>query len=347
MRSSTKPVFPPSGETWAIPGTGSLLDVEIRISIDDPGEAVGIDDFRVSGRRQVEWTAAGAGDFYQASHWSLDVVPAALDNALIQNGGTAVVDGSAVGIPTVLELFDLRVGSHAGSGGLEADGMDLQIAVDFDIGSFGSEESPDAGSLQTGGTAVIRNAELVDVGDDVTIAGVVSREASEVANNVASDLSNLAPQADLSITNDDGTPVYVPGDMLVYTITAHNHGPSHAPDSRILDLFPDLLTSCLWECTAGGGSFCTPGPELGDIDQLVDLPVGGEVTFIAACEVQAEASDEPLINVASIATDASVLELEPTDNTAVDIDESSAVTIFFDGFESGDLSSWSATQPEP
>ena len=50
------------------------------------------------------------------------------------------------------------------------------------------------------------------------------------------------------------------------------------------DVFPPELT-CSWTCSATEGSSCTPGPVAGDIADVVDIELGGELTYAASCDI--------------------------------------------------------------
>lgn len=138
------------------------------------------------------------------------------------------------------------------------------------------------------------------------------------ADNSATDTDTLTPQADLSITKTDGVTSVTAGGNTTYTITASNAGPSAAPGSTITDIFPASLT-CSTSCVGAGGATCSAGPIAGNLNDLADLPVGGSVTYTAACAVDAGASGN-IVNTATVAAPGGVTDPTPANNSASDTD---------------------------
>lgn len=135
-------------------------------------------------------------------------------------------------------------------------------------------------------------------------------------NNTVYDIDRLVAEADLQITKSDSAASVDVGTTTTYTIVATNAGPSDALDARVTDAFPPNLF-CDWTCAGAAGGTCTSGGS-GDIDDIVDLPVGATVTYTATCLV---ASGSPTItNVATIAPPEFVVDPVPANDTASDID---------------------------
>ncbi|MFY9821928.1 MAG: IPTL-CTERM sorting domain-containing protein, partial [Thermoanaerobaculia bacterium] len=136
-------------------------------------------------------------------------------------------------------------------------------------------------------------------------------------NNSATDSDTLAASADLAITKTDGVTAYTPGGSVTYTITASNAGPSNAPGSTVADTFPASLT-CTWTCVGAGGGTCTASGS-GNINDTVNLPAGGSVTYTASCTISAAASGL-LTNTATVTAPGSVTDPNPANNSATDSD---------------------------
>jgi uncharacterized repeat protein (TIGR01451 family) len=167
-----------------------------------------------------------------------------------------------------------------------------------------------------------------------------------LADNSAIDTDTLTPLADLSIVKDNGTDQVVPGQQTTYSIVVSNAGPSDAPGSPVIDLFPASLSDCSWTCTADPGAWCSPG-STGDIDNGVDLSVGTSATFLATCTVAG--ANGQIINTANVLAQAAngVTDPDPLNNESTDIDDvvPPSPLIFADDFEGGDTSAWSVTVP--
>ncbi|MBK6991525.1 MAG: DUF11 domain-containing protein [Chitinophagaceae bacterium] len=138
------------------------------------------------------------------------------------------------------------------------------------------------------------------------------------ANNSATDINTQAPvaSADLSITKTDGVATYTPGGSVTYTIVASNAGPDPVIGATVADVFPAAITAVSWTATyAGGGT--GPAAGAGNINALVDLPVGGSATFTAICTISGAASGT-LTNTATVSS--ATADPTPGNNSATDID---------------------------
>ena len=94
--------------------------------------------------------------------------------------------------------------------------------------------------------------------------------------------------ADLAITKTDGVTTATPGGSVTYTITSSNAGPDPVTGATVADTFPASLT-CTWTCVGAGGGTCTAAGA-GNINDAVNLPAGGSVTYTASCTVSAAAT---------------------------------------------------------
>jgi uncharacterized repeat protein (TIGR01451 family) len=128
-------------------------------------------------------------------------------------------------------------------------------------------------------------------------------------------LVGLFPVADLAITKTDGVTTATPGGSVTYTITASNAGPSNDPGATVADTFPASLT-CTWTCVGAGGGTCTAAGS-GNLNDTVNLPAGGSVTYTASCAISAAATGS-LSNTATVSSSAS--DSNPGNNSATDTD---------------------------
>ncbi|WP_170113274.1 proprotein convertase P-domain-containing protein [Ahniella affigens] len=136
-------------------------------------------------------------------------------------------------------------------------------------------------------------------------------------NNSATDTDTIALNADLAITKTDGVTTATPGGSVTYTITASNAGPSAASGSTVADTFPAALT-CTWTCVGAGGGTCTASGS-GNINDTVNLPIAGSVTYTASCTISAAATGS-LVNTATVTAPAGVSDPTPANNSATDTD---------------------------
>ena len=156
------------------------------------------------------------------------------------------------------------------------------------------------------------NAELlfhVDSDTTVQLAGVAIDDVSVTACRALS--------ADLAITKTDGVASAVPGTTTTYTITASNAGPDPVAAATVADTFPAACVSPTWTCVGAGGGTCTANGS-GNINQSVNLPAGGSVTFTALCPIASTATGS-LANTATVSGGA-IADPTPGNNSATDTD---------------------------
>ncbi|HEX4955046.1 MAG TPA: GEVED domain-containing protein [Thermoanaerobaculia bacterium] len=139
------------------------------------------------------------------------------------------------------------------------------------------------------------------------------------ANNTATDTDTLTPQADASVTKNDGSATEIPGTPVTYTIAVANAGPSTATAVSVSDTFPAALTGCSWSSLAAGGATGnTAGPVAGNIAETgLTLPPASSVTYTATCNVDPAARGS-LINTATVAS--ATADPTPGNNSATDTD---------------------------
>ncbi|HSS75286.1 MAG TPA: IPTL-CTERM sorting domain-containing protein, partial [Thermoanaerobaculia bacterium] len=115
----------------------------------------------------------------------------------------------------------------------------------------------------------------------------------------------------------DGVTSVNAGGSVTYTIVAANAGPSNATGATVADTFPASLT-CTWTCVGAGGGTCTASGS-GNINDTVNLPNGGSVTYTASCTLS-NAATGTLTNTATVAAPAGVTDPTPGNNSATDSD---------------------------
>jgi uncharacterized repeat protein (TIGR01451 family) len=180
----------------------------------------------------------------------------------------------------------------------------------------------DTASIPSGGAVTytsvcnISPSATGSLSNTATVAGGAVPDAN-TADNSATDTDGLGANADLAITKTDGVTTVTAGGSATYTITASNAGPSNATGATVADTFPASLT-CTWTCVGAGGGTCTASGS-GNINNTVNLPVGGSVTYTASCTISAAASGS-LSNTATVAAPGGVTDPTPANNSATDTD---------------------------
>ena len=174
------------------------------------------------------------------------------------------------------------------------------------------------------GVCDISTAAVGTLSNTATVAVPTGVTEVDAANNSSTDTDTLIFEVDLAITKTNGSTTVVAGEDTTYTLVVSNDGPSPANDAQVLDVFPPSL-DCQWTCAETGGGSCTTGPGTGDIEDIIDLPVGANITYTAVCAVNPAALGM-LVNTAMVTPADGVTELVPANNTATDSDEILVVT---------------------
>jgi uncharacterized repeat protein (TIGR01451 family) len=144
---------------------------------------------------------------------------------------------------------------------------------------------------------------------------------ANVSNNIATDTDVIAAataQADLSITKSSGGTSVTAGDTVTYTIVVTNNGPTAVTGATVTDTLASSLTGVSFTATQNGGaSGATSGT--GNLNQVVNLPVGASVTYTVTGTLSDTATGS-LSNTAIVTAPAGIVDVNVTNNVATDTD---------------------------
>jgi uncharacterized repeat protein (TIGR01451 family) len=135
-----------------------------------------------------------------------------------------------------------------------------------------------------------------------TPAGVTD---TNPANNTATDVDTLTPQADLALTKTAGPGPFSVGQQITYTLTVSNQGPSVEPQASLVDMLPagvTFVSASVPPASQSAGSLTF---------QLGALAAGA--SDVITVTVQANQGGM-LVNQATVT--GSVTDLVPSNNTA-------------------------------
>lgn len=260
------------------------------------------------------WTSTGSMTTARANHTA----------TLLPNGKVLVAAGyrdSYYSAVSTAELYDPASGIWVTTGSLTAARF-AHTAILL----------PDGNVLVAGGSTP-SSAELYDpsLGIWMTTGSLTNGHTYHTATllpsgyvlaaaggNSSAELYGPLPVADLSITKTNGQTTASPGQTVTYTMSGTNAGPTAAHGATVTDTVPAALAGATWTCVAAGGATCTAGPIGGNINDTVDLPVGGTVTYTLTGQVAANAKS--LSNTATIALPPHMFDPNTSDNTATDTD---------------------------
>ncbi len=177
-------------------------------------------------------------------------------------------------------------------------------------------------------------------------ASVTTSSIDNVGGNDAdTETTDVIVVGDLRITKTDNERYTLPGAPISYVIRVFNDGPSNIIEASVLDIFPAELIAVTWSCTPEPGSTCDETADsTAPIDDVVTIPVGSFVTYVANGTVDPDTTSTEVTNSATVTEPAGSTDPDPGNNEASDTDAIREL-VFADGFESGDTSAWSTTIP--
>jgi uncharacterized repeat protein (TIGR01451 family) len=130
------------------------------------------------------------------------------------------------------------------------------------------------------------------------------------SDNFVTQRTTVDAWTDLSITKSAAPALVLPGNVVTYTLTVHNRGPSDAVDALVEDLIPDGLIDTAWTCSATSGAACT-AQGTGSIADVVDLPAGGTLVYKLGGTVNTAGA---IINTATVTVSIRADDPYPIDN---------------------------------
>lgn len=125
--------------------------------------------------------------------------------------------------------------------------------------------------------------------------------------------------ADPYVTKTNPETTYIPGQSTVYTVTVGNNGPFGILGVSVTDLVPAGIPASnvsYTAVTAGGASTNVSGTQIGPINDEVNLPVDGTVTYTVTVSVPTTFTGELTNTVNLTISDASSYDTDLTNNTA-------------------------------
>ena len=142
---------------------------------------------------------------------------------------------------------------------------------------------------------------------------------------------------DLYVTKTDGKNNYTPGTTSTYTIVAGNNGPVGVSGAQVSDPVPAgiLAANVSYTAIASAGATTTvSGTRTGAISDLVNLPVGGTVTYTVTISVPSNFTGN-LINTVTVTPPSNATDSNPANNSATDTNTYSAANCYKPGITSG------------
>ncbi|MFO1496372.1 MAG: fibronectin type III domain-containing protein [Lysobacterales bacterium] len=175
----------------------------------------------------------------------------------------------------------------------------------------------------------------------ITVTGLSNGTLYRCSVRAVNVMGPSAPSAEVSVIPSAGTSLdvsitktnsagFVGGGLpTTYVIVVSNAGPAGVASARVVDTLDPAFSGASWTCTGLAGGQCAASGS-GNIDQLVDLPVGASVRFELTATITA-VPEVPVSNLASVTVPAPLMDSNTANNVATDGPD--VVGIFRDGFE--------------
>ncbi len=139
-------------------------------------------------------------------------------------------------------------------------------------------------------------------------------------NNTASDTITTTGnvQADLQVTDSENATSYAAGTNVTYTVVAKNVGPGSVTGATIADTFASTLTGVSYTVTGTGGAVDTTNASsgTGNLNETVNLPSGGTLTYVVTGSIPSSAATGSLNDTATITAPSGVTDTNTANNTA-------------------------------
>lgn len=192
------------------------------------------------------------------------------------NAGPNDVVGASVVDTFLADLSCQWTCIAAGGASCAAGPVSGDINDSVDLPNGGSATYTVNCDVDSASTGMLSNTATITVPVDVT--------DPDPTNNSATDTTAIAVASDLAVSLTTPVASVNPGDRVDYTLLLSNVGPSDQVSASVFDNFAPELLNVAWTCSPGAGASCVAGGS-GNINETVDIPAGGQVSFAINAEV--------------------------------------------------------------
>src|SRR5207244_2581809 len=148
-----------------------------------------------------------------------------------------------------------------------------------------------------------------------TVAAPSGVTDTNLGNNSSTDTDQLTPEADLSITKDDGAATAVPGTNDTYTVTVTNSGPSTVTGATVSDVLPAGTTFV----SATNGATYDAGTNT--VSFTTGTLASGDMTSFQLTVFISPSLTGTLSNTATVAAPSGVTDTNLGNNSSTDTDQ--------------------------
>jgi hypothetical protein len=314
---ATPASIPIAASDWNVPHAVSILGVNDDV-VDGPVDY------------SVAITVQSTDTCYAAIAQTLDAVNDDDDFTTVAPTGVIQAEGDA---GTSNFVFDITL-AEAVSGGVSVtfetvDGTAL-AGTDYTTTSGSVTFTGSAGEVQHVSVPVLGN--LLAQGDRTFSLHLTGTSNPQViANPAQADGVIVDDDFDVGVTLDDGVNAVQPAQALSYQLVVSNHSPTlDAGLVHVVFGTNPILENVAWTCVPFAGAGCAPSGS-GVLDESMQMPPSAVATYTITATVPAF-DGRPLVATAQASLDAGMVDSQPNDNQASDVDAGPA-GIFADGFD--------------
>ena len=172
----------------------------------------------------------------------------------------------------------------------------------------GSGDIDELVDVPVGGTATFTVTATIDsltLDDLVNTAFVIAPEGvvdPNLADNSSEWISTPSVETAMTVFKSDGETAYTPGDVVTYTITVTNAGPSFAQGATVTDLLDPTVVdvaAATWTAVFTGDYSNGNTAGTGSIVETIDLAAGGTAIYTLVVPTLASAT-RALVNTATV-----------------------------------------------
>jgi uncharacterized repeat protein (TIGR01451 family) len=314
--------FPDAGAAYVFVRSGTVWTEQQKLLAPD---GAANDGFGVSVSMSGDRAVVGAPD--DSTPGGVGAGSAHVFGPLEADLGVTKSDGQTAAVPGEPLIYTITV-SNAGPSAVAAATVTDMLPAALLGAAWTCSASPGS-SCSAGGTGNINDSVNVLAGGTATyvVSGTVDPAATGTlsntvtvtppaavpdpnpANNSATDVDTLTPEADLAITKTDSADPVDPGDPLTYSLSVINDGPSDATGVTVVDSLPAGVT---FVSSVPGAPTCSLAGSTLTCD-LGALPAGGSSAVTINVTVNAGASGI-LVNTATVS--GSETDPDPGNNSA-------------------------------
>jgi len=238
---------------------------------------------------------------------------------VVSNGGLSAANGAVFTDPAVANLSVTSVTCGSASGGASCPTVANTTIALMQGAGIVIPTLPPGGSVTFTVKATVAGNATGSITNTANVAAPVGVTDPNLSNNTATDTDTINLIADLAITKSDGVTSVDPGGTTTYTIVVSNSGPSNVTGATVTDILPPAISSDTFTAVGSGGASGFTASGSGNINDTVNLPVSGTITYTLHANIASSATGT-LVNTATVTAPVGVTDPNPGNNTATDTD---------------------------